>query len=278
MVKTTTYTLITNNKIAYLNAMAFDFDDSETPHQYRITSILKKVDEFGKKILSHITIEANHYRNNLYINKTELKPALNTFGITGKGKEEVQKYVDGFNESFHFPKLNEEESIEFAKELAILDLMFTFQKDLVILSNPNKKNTDEYIFETLRPTIADINTVGELLFIEYNKISEENLLKCKEKEDAENFLSSYKYKLLFAVNELSSTISYSISPRIDVKSRCVNITSKKVFHLLWHIFVNYIVADVTPSKITFCPYCGSLREQVTKLGLKCKKCRNKKTK
>lgn len=273
------FTLITNNKIAYLNANSFDFDTTENLLEFYITDIYKNVEKFGNKILDGLKIETNHHRNNHYINDRQLKREINKFDIIGK--EQVLNCVKEFNKIYNFPELDEKEAMSFAKELAILSLMFAFQRDLVLVSynksykynNPNTQT--DYIENTLRPRIENLNTTGKLLFKEYKELEEENLLKCNNIKEIRKFLSSYKSKLLYAVNELSNEIKYSIRPRIDVQSRCVNITSDKVFHLIWHIFVNYIVADVAPSKLNFCTICGTLREQTTKKGIKCKKCKNR---
>lgn len=277
MSNSNTFTLITNNKIAYLNAKSFDFDTDKNSDEHYVSDFFENVNKFGKKILPHTTIQANHYRNNHYINDKELKRELNKFEIKGKGKEQVLDYISEFNAVYNFPKLNEEESIKFAKELAILSLMFDFQKNLVMISNTKACRTNVttgYIKDKLTPRIEELNNTGKLLFKKYKELKEEEFLKCKNIKEIRKFLSSYKNKLLYAVNELSNEIKYFIQPRIDVQSRCVNITSDKVFHLIWHIFVNYIVADVAPSKLSFCPICGSLREQTTKDGIKCKECKN----
>lgn len=276
-----TYTLITNNKIAYLNANSFDFDDNEKPQEYLITSFLEKVNKFGKKILPSIKIEKNNYRNNLYINE-KLKKQLNNFKTIENNKNKILSCINEFNKLFNFPKLDENESIEFAKELAMLSLMYEFQKNLVCISHSqahtyiNEIKQSDYIIEKLDPMIDNLNEIGTKLFKEYDELLTDDFLEYKNIKEIRKFLLPYKKRLLFAVNELSNDISYCISPKIDVQSRFVNVTSNKVFHLIWHIFVNYIVADVSPSKLTFCPSCGSLREQTTKSGIKCKKCKNKK--
>lgn len=271
------FTLKTNNKIAYKKADCFDFIETEEAHEYTVTGIIKNIQKFSKRILPSLEIKNKKYRNNLYINPKLLKE-LNKFDIKGANRSEVQSCISEFNKIYSFPELDENESIEFAKNLAILNLMYSFQRDLALLHyyKPQKCNDSEYIYGTIQPIINNINKTGQMLFTKYYDITEEDLSKCKNIKEIRKYLLPYKNKLLFTVNELSNEISYSIVSYIDIKSHCVNIISNKVFNLIWHIFVNYIVADVAPHKLSFCPICGSLRESTTKKGLKCKKCKDKK--
>ena len=165
--------------------------------------------------------------------------------------------------------------------------MYSFNRDVVLISNhrtnqiKNEKNKYNYIEGKLNQRIFYFNEIGNILFKDFDELEEinvddENIMRTdKNKTCIKFYLTHYKGMLLNAVNEFSYRYSYSISSFIDIQKRCVNITSDKVFNLIWHIFINFVLADVLPEKITFCNDCGAMIENTKKLRKLCVKCEDK---
>lgn len=263
---------------------AFEIDKMKEYSEYEPFELIENAFDTGSKILKNFP---NIGRlNSLSINKVINKDIFDDVKSLNISQhlEKVMPYIKEFQNKYSFPVLKEEDYVEFSEQLILFGLMYSFNRDLILISRhrTNMLKTDDsrykYVTEILNPRIENFNNIGKILFKNFNTIYKIQL-------DTENekiidkipicfHLKGCKGMLLNAVNEFSYKYSYTISSFIDVRKRCVCFTSEKVFNLIWHIFVNFVLADTLPEKITFCDSCGKMIENNTKIRNICKSCKN----
>lgn len=264
---------------------SFDIDKLKEYSEYEPFNLIENAFDTGSKILKNFPSIGQENKNtiNKVINK-DIFDDIKALDISTH-LEEVKPYLEEFKNKYNFPVLEDKDYTEFSEQLILFALMYSFNRDLILISHhrANTLYTESskvpYIEDELNPRIDNFNHTGIILF---NKFEVIDLIDIKDLNvllDRENkfmfYPTKYKGMLLTAVNEFSYRYSYSISSFINVQSRCVNITSNKVFNLIWHIFVNFVLADTLPSKITFCKSCGAMIENTTKIRKLCNKCEDK---
>ena len=179
----------------------------------------------------------------------------------------------------------------FSKHLMIFYLIYSFHLNLVFLYNDKidyyikKEDTvdlEDYInkFET---KIDNINILGSLFIQHFEKLDldtfiekgEEQITIKKYKKERQEFIENLKIPYLKAVNNFSYNLKNSIISIVDIENNCIDISSENTFHLIWHIFMNYIVLDTKPSKICECKICHiELIQTGTKKPTRCEKHKN----
>lgn len=263
-----------------INAYGIEFGKKYL--DYNSKKFLDNAFKLGNKIFSNLPLKNNDnticpiISKNIYKKIEELDIENNL--------DKIKKYIENFEKRYDFPKMQDEEYIEFSKQLMIFYLMYSYNRDFIIIHNHqlnNKKcknNEDErdfYIEDVLLPRINNFNLVRNDLF-ETTGIDFDKFLESVDNNSEKDYLKDFKTDLLNAVNEFSIDIDYSVTSFVDVEKQTLHITSNKVFFLIWHIFVNYVLANVLPEKISFCDYCFCMIENPTKLAHKCKKHKDKK--
>lgn len=261
---------------------AFDIDKMKEYSEYEPFELIENAFDTGSKILKKFPNigKIDKFSINKVISKN-IFDDIKALHIS-QHLELIKPYIEEFQNKYDFPVLKEEDYAEFSEQLILFSLMYSFNRDLILISHhrTNMLRTDDsrykYVKEILNQRISNFNNTGKILFKNF-----ENIVPIPLKESDETIdtklpihFSTKKYKssLLKAVNEFSFKYSYTISSFIDVSKRCVCFTSKKVFNLIWHIFVNFVLADTLPGKITFCDSCGKMLENNTKIRKNCKNC------
>lgn len=271
------YILYPNDKVSYKyknDISKFDVSNSEDSPEYSALGMTKDFIKTGEKILSNLTISSKTLRNCNYINKETTK-LINNFTINDF--KEIKPFLEDLNKKYKFPELKENEAIQFAKRLAIFNLLFSYHRNLALICDSSAKDLRNELFidDIMKPRIRNLNKIGNMLFEFPTQVDEDELLECENKKDIKSYLLSYHNDLLKAVNEFTHTIGYSISSYIDIKRKVTCPITNEIFHLIWYIFISYVICTVKPSKIGFCIYCGRLRSFSTKSGKKCNRCVNK---
>lgn len=271
------YILYPNDKVSYKyknDISKFDVSNSEDSPEYSALGMTKDFIKTGEKILSNLTISSKTLRNCNYINKETTK-LINNFTINDF--KEIKPFLEDLNKKYKFPELKENEAIQFAKRLAIFNLLFSYHRNLALICDSSAKDLRNELFidDIMKPRIRNLNKIGNMLFEFPIQVDEDELLECENKKDIKSYLLSYHNDLLKAVNEFTHTIGYSISSYIDIKRKVTCPITNEVFHLIWYIFISYVICTVKPSKIGFCIYCGRVTKYSTKSRKKCDKCTNK---
>lgn len=271
------YILYPNDKVSYKyknDFSKFDVKYSETPSEYDISGISNDFLLVGKKILPNLSIRSKNLKNIVYFNE-ETENLINEFAI--KNFKEVKSFLKELSSKYKFPLLSTEESTQFSKDLATFYLLFAYHRNLALICDTLTKDLkdEQYIKDTLIPRIMDLNEINKRLFKIPFLVIEEEILKCKKQKELKSYLLPYHNNLLKAVNEFTQQIKYSISSYIDIKRKITCPITENIFHLVWYIFISYVVSNVKPSKIGLCIYCGKLRKYSTNMGAKCSRCTNK---
>ena len=271
------YILYPNDKISYKyknDISKFDVPDSEKPPEYSALGMTKDFIKTGEKILSNLTISSKNLRIYHYINKNT-NQMINDFSINDF--QEIKPFLEDLNKKYNFPELKEDEAIQFAERLAIFNLLFSYHRNLALICDSSAKDLKKELFieDIMKPRIKNLNEIGNMLFESPIQVDEDELLKCENKKEIKSYLLSYHNDLLKAVNEFTHTIGYSISSYIDIKRKVTCPITNEIFHLIWYIFISYVICTVKPSKIGFCIYCGRVTKYSTKSRKKCDKCTNK---
>lgn len=264
---------------------SFDIDKMKEYAEYKPFELIENAFDTGNKILKNFPNIGEENRNCFLkvINK-DIFDDIKALDID-RHLDKIKPCIEEFKSYYDFSVLSEEDYAEFSEQLILFSLMYSFNRDLILISRHRTnilKSEDsqyKYVKETLNPRIHNFNNTGKILFKNFDVIHPIPINEADEtiNIDCPFYFSTKKYKtsLLKAVNEFSYRYSYSISSFIDISKRCVNITSDKVFNLIWHIFVNFILADVLPDKITFCDDCYCMIENNTKIRKLCEKCEDK---
>lgn len=245
---------------------------------YNSKKFLDNSFKMGKTFISTLPLKNNE--DLLYKDRppSTIYNKVNQIDIEGN-LDKIKQYIHKFEEKYNFPQMQEEEYIEFSKNLMIFYLMYCYNRDYIMIYQHqlhNKKhanNEDERIFyieDVLKPRIQEFNSVRKDLF-EKDGIDFSTFLKKVENNEEKDYLKDFKNDLLYAVNDFSIDIKYNVTSFVDVEKQTLHITSSKIFFLIWHIFVNYVLANVLPEKISFCDYCFCMLENKTKLKHYCKK-------
>lgn len=259
---------------------SFGIDKMKEYSEYEPFELIENAFYTGSKILK--TFPNIGQIDKLSINKVINKNIFNDIKALhiSQHLELVKPYIEEFQNKYDFPVLKEEDYTEFSEQLILFSLMYSFNRDLILISHnrvnykfKSEKLKLKYIEDTLNKRIYYFNETGNKLFKNFDELQEIDV----DNEFIMNnkiyfHLKKYKTMLLNSVNEFSYRYSYSISTLIDVSKRCVCFTSQKVFNLIWHIFVNFVLADTLPNKITFCDSCGKMIENTTKIRKICENC------
>lgn len=249
---------------------------------YNSKKLLDNAFKLGKKIFSQLPLKNNDNIICPVIHKNIYKK-IKELDVEGN-LDKIKKYIGEFEQKYDFPKMTDEEYVEFSEQLMLFYLMYLYNRDYIIIYNHQlnnskcKNNEDEreyYLKEFLKPRIENFNSVRYDLF-EEDGIDIHTFLNYVNDKKENEYLSPLKTDLLNAVNEFSADIAYSVTSFVDTEKQTLHITSSKVFFLIWHIFVNYVIANVLPEKISFCDYCFCMIENKTKLAHRCKKHKDKK--
>lgn len=261
---------------------AFDINKMKEYSEYEPFELIENAFDTGCKILENFPNIGENDR--LSINKVINKNIFDDIKALhiSQHLELIKPYIEEFQNKYDFPVLKETNYVEFSEQLILFSLMYSFNRDLILISHnrvnykfKSKKLKLKYIEDTLNKRIFYFNETGNILFKKFDELEE---IDIDNKYIINNkiyfHLKKYKTMLLNAVNEFSYRYSYTISSFIDVKKRCVNFTSEKVFNLIWHIFVNFVLADTLPKKISFCDSCGKMIENNTKIRKICENCEN----
>lgn len=259
---------------------SFDIDKTKEYSEYEPFELIENAFDTGSKILKNFPNigKIDKFSINKVINKN-IFDDIKALHIS-QHLELIKPYIDEFQSKYDFPVLKEEDYVEFSEQLILFCLMYSFNRDLILISHnrvnykfKSEKLKLKYIEDTLNKRIFYFNETGNILFKKFDELEE---IDIDNKFIVNNkiyfHLKKYKTMLLNSVNEFSYRYSYTISSFIDVNKRCVNFTSEKVFNLIWHIFVNFVLADTLPNKITFCDSCGKMIENNTKIRKICENC------
>lgn len=271
------YILYPSDKVSYKyknDFSKFDAPNTEKVPEYSALGLTNDFIRTGKKILPNLSISSKNLDHSLYINKKTQK-MINKFDI--KNFEEVKSFLEELFSKYKFPQLSTEESKEFSIHLAIFNLLFSYHRNIALICNSSAKDLrkDQFVQDTMKPRINNLKKIGEMLFDNLINVSEKKILNCKNNKDLRKCLLPHHNFLLNAVNEFTQQIDYSISLYIDIDKKATCPITKNIFHLVWYIFISYVISDVVPSKIGFCSYCGKIRKYKTKDGNKCEKCKYK---
>lgn len=261
---------------------AFDIDKMKEYAEYEPFELIENAFDSGSKILKNFPNIGQ--TDKLSINKVINKNIFDDIKALhiSQHLELIKPYIEEFQNKYDFPVLKEADYVEFSEQLILFSLMYSFNRDLILISHnrvnykfKSEKLKLKYIEDTLNKRIFYFNETGNILFKNFNELEEIDIDNDFILDNKIYFpLKKYKTMLLNAVNEFSYRYSYTISSFIDVKKRCINFTSEKVFNLIWHIFVNFVLADTLPKKITFCDTCGKMIECTTKIRENCENCEN----
>lgn len=262
---------------------AFEVKKMPSYLEHEPLELLCNAYQLGIKIFKNFPeLSENNVKYKNIVLKKDIFERIQTMAIEKK-MDRIIPYIKEFEQKYLFQVLTPDEYVEFSKQIIIFSLLYSYNHYLILIKN-NKANYLKredskipYIEDKLNTYIDNLNNLGNILFEHFDEIHTIST------DDLDYLLSNkiqistkkYKTLLLHAVNEFSSKFSYTISSFVDVKSRTVSFASDKVFNLIWHIFVNFVIADVLPEKITFCLDCGEMIENTTKNRKLCKKCQNK---
>ena len=271
------YILYPNDKISYKyknDISKFDVPDSEKPPEFSASGIIEDFIKVGGEILPNMTIFYKYLRNYHYLNDNTIQ-IIHDFIINNF--QEIKPFLEDLNRKYNFPELSEDKAIQFAERLAIFNLLFSYHRNLALICDSSAKDLkkEPFIEDIMKPRIKNLNEIGNMLFESPIQVDEDELLKCENKKEIKSYLLSYHNDLLKAVNEFTHTIGYSISSYIDIKRKVTCPITNEIFHLIWYIFISYVICTVKPSKIGFCIYCGRVTKYSTKSRKKCDKCTNK---
>ena len=271
------YILYPNDKVSYKyknDFSKFDVENSENPSEYSVLGMTNDFIKTGEKILSNLSIHSKNLQKRYYLNE-ETQNMINEFDINNF--KEVKSFLEELFNKYQIPLLNQEKSTEFAKYLATLNLLFSYHRNLALICDTLTKDLkdEQFIEDTMKPRITNLNEIGKLLFKNLLEVNEDKILECKTNRKLCSYLLPYHNDLLRAVNEFTQKIHYSISSYIDIKRKTTCPITENVFYLIWYVFINYVVSNAKPSKILFCVHCGKIRKYKTKNGNKCEKCTNK---
>ena len=178
----------------------------------------------------------------------------------------------------------------FSKNLMIFYILYSFHLNFVFLYNAKLeyyKSKDEidildYVENQFKVKLNNINILGPLFIKDFKKLNLNVFLEEKEmetiikdKKQRLDFLDEFKLPYLKRVNEISYNLKNSIISIIDIENKVIDISSENIFHLIWHIFINYIILDTKPSKICECKICHTeLIQTGSKKPTRCKEHEN----
>jgi hypothetical protein len=247
---------------------------------YNTKKLLDNSFKLGKKLFSNLPLK-NTNNEICPIIRKDIYRKIEDIDVENN-LDKVKKFVEEFEKKYNFPKMTDREYITFSKQLMMFYLMYTYNRDYIIIYNhqlnnykcneDSKQYYEEYILE---PRIEKFNAVRKDLF--NDKTIDYDIFKDKAQNKTEKeYLQPFKKDLLNAVNEFSISINYSVTSFVDPDKQTIHITSSNIFFLIWHIFVNYVLANVLPEKISFCDYCLCMIENKTKLAHRCRKHKDRK--